>query len=190
MRRYGAGGDPAPSSAACPGQPLLPVWLKPENLQIAGSFKVRGAANKVLSLSQSQLQSGLVAASAGNHAQGLARAARLAGAKATVVMPETTPKTKVDATRRLGAEIVFWGRSYDEAEDHAHQLERQRGLTYVHASDDPKVVAGQGTVGLEILEELPDAAQIIVPAGGGGLISGIAVIVKAINPRIRIVGVQ
>ncbi len=150
------------------------VRLKCESLQRTGSFKPRGALNKMLQLPAEVRQRGVVCASAGNHAQAVAFAAARLGAPALIVMPETTPLVKVSATRQWGAEIVLHGTAFDEATERAQQLQRERGLTYVHAFDDEQVIAGQGTVGLELLEQFPELDTVIVPIGGGGLISGIA----------------
>lgn len=166
------------------------VYIKAENTQRAGSFKLRGAYNKMAALSPEQRRRGVIAHSAGNHAQGVALAARLLGAPATVVMPEYAPLAKVAATKRFGAEVVLHGQSFDDAGAYAQTLQEQHNLTYVHAFDDPLVVAGQGTMGLEILEALPDVATVVVPIGGGGLIGGIATVIRAMKPAIRIIGVQ
>ncbi|KAA3626714.1 MAG: threonine ammonia-lyase [Proteobacteria bacterium] len=166
------------------------VYLKLENLQMTGSYKERGSLNKILCLSDGEKSAGVICASAGNHAQGLAHAARIGGIHAVVVMPETAPLAKVRGTRELGAEVVLWGKSYDEAYRHARELQQQVGYTFVHAFDDPTVIAGQGTVGLEILEQVPDLDVVIVPVGGGGLIAGIATAVKTIKPATRLVGIE
>ncbi len=166
------------------------VLLKLESLQRTGSFKIRGAIRKVLSLSPDERAAGLVAASAGNHAQGVALAARQCGAKATIVMPVRTPIVKVMRTREYGATVILEGESYDEAHSRADEIARERGLTFVHPFDDPAVVEGQGTVGLEIVEDVPDVDVIVVPAGGGGLVSGIALAAKGAKPSVRVVGVQ
>jgi threonine dehydratase len=166
------------------------VYLKPENLQRTGSFKIRGAYNKVSSLTPEERERGVVASSAGNHAQGVALAATAAGIRSTIVMPETAPLTKVLRTRAYGAEVVLAGDFYEAAYARALEIQAERGLTFVHPFDDPLVIAGQGTIGLEILEELPDVDTILVPIGGGGVISGIALAAKAINPRVRVVGVE
>lgn len=167
-----------------------PVYIKAENTQRAGSFKLRGAYTKMAALSPQELARGVIAHSAGNHAQGVALAARLLGSPATVVMPEFAPLAKVAATGRYGAEVILHGRSFDDAGDYARMLQRERGLTYVHAFDDPDIIAGQGTLGLEVLEQLPDMGTIVVPIGGGGLISGVAIVMRALRPGTRIVGVQ
>lgn len=166
------------------------LYLKLENLQLTGSFKERGALNKLLSLSEAEKAAGVIAASAGNHAQGVAHAARLLGIRAIIVMPETTPLSKIRGTRDLGAEIILHGRGYDEAFERASELQLQHGYTLIHAFDDPLVIAGQGTIGLEIIEQLPEVEAIIVPVGGGGLISGIAAAVKAYKPTVEIIGVE
>ena len=166
------------------------VWLKPENLQLTGAYKVRGAYNKVLSLSDEERGRGLIAASAGNHAQGVALAASQLGVQATIVMPCTTPLIKVEATRSHGAQVLLHGNMYDDAYSEARRLEQSRGFTFVHPFDDPAVMAGQGTIGLEIFEELSQVDAVLVPVGGGGLISGVAVALKSLNPRIRVIGVE
>lgn len=166
------------------------VFIKAENTQRAGSFKLRGAYTKMASLTREQLHAGVVAHSAGNHAQGVALAAQLLGAPATVVMPEFAPLAKVAATKRYGAQVILHGQSFDDAGARALQLQQEHALTYVHAFDDPKTVAGQGTIGLEILEVLPDVDTFVIPIGGGGLIGGVASVVRALKPRTRIIGVQ
>lgn len=166
------------------------VYIKPENLQITGSFKLRGALNKVSKLSDDKKKKGLIASSAGNHAQGLAYAAGRLGIKATIVMPKSTPLIKVQATRNYGADVVLFGDVYDEAYEEAKRLEKENDYTFVHPFNDVDVMAGQGTIALEILEELKDVYAILVPIGGGGLISGISVAAKSINPNIKIIGVQ
>ncbi|MCP5420643.1 MAG: threonine ammonia-lyase [Gammaproteobacteria bacterium] len=166
------------------------VYLKLENLQMTGSFKERGALNKILSLNAEQKAAGIVAASAGNHAQGVAHAARIQGIKAVIVMPETTPLAKIRGTQAFGAEIILHGGSYDEAFAKASELRDRWGYTFIHAFDDPAVIAGQGTIGLELLEQVPDLDVLLVPVGGGGLIAGIATAVKATRPEIRVIGVE
>ncbi len=166
------------------------VTLKAESLQRAGSFKIRGAYNKINHMSDVERKRGVIAASAGNHAQGVALAASLYGVPATIVMPEFAPLTKVVNTRSYGAEVVLHGASYDDASAKAHELMAERGMTYVHAFDDPLVIAGQGTIGLEILAALPELTTMVVPIGGGGLISGIAIAMKALKPTVKIIGVQ
>ena len=167
------------------------VLLKREDLQPVFSFKLRGAYNKLRHLSKQQLATGVVAASAGNHAQGLALAAKKMGVSATIVMPRTTPRIKVDAVRARGAEVVLVGDDYDAAAAHADQLVAERGLTYIHPFDDPDVIAGQGTIGMEILRQLPgDLDAIFIAVGGGGLCAGIAAYVKQLRPEIKIIAVE
>ena len=167
------------------------IWLKREDLQPVFSFKCRGAYNKMARLSAAELKRGVVCSSAGNHAQGVALAAQKLGAKATIVMPRTTPLIKVDAVRALGGMVVLHGDNYDAAYEHARELSIARKLVFVHPYDDPEVIAGQGTIGLEILKEHADELDaIFVPIGGGGLIAGIAVYVKQMRPEIKIIGVE
>ena len=166
------------------------VHLKLENFQRTGAFKIRGATNRIATLSEADREAGVVTASAGNHAQGVALAAERAGVEATVVMPKFAPVSKVKATRGYGANVRLEGADYDEAQAYAHELERDLGLTYVHAFDDPAVMAGQGTLGLEIVDDCPDLDTVVVPIGGGGLIAGVAVAIKAQLPDVRVVGVQ
>lgn len=166
------------------------AFVKAENLQRSGSFKIRGAYNKISKLTPEEKQRGVVTGSAGNHAQGVAMAARLHGIKATIVFPEYAPLNKISATKKQGAEVILHGSSFDEAVAHSKELGAEHGYTYVHAFDDPLIIAGQGTTGLEIAEDLPDANVIVVPIGGGGIISGIAIAVKELIPGVRIVGVQ
>ncbi|GGN12955.1 threonine ammonia-lyase [Halarchaeum nitratireducens] len=166
------------------------VHLKFENAQRTGSFKIRGAANRIRRLTDAEREAGVVTASAGNHAQGVALAATRAGVEATVVMPETAPISKVKATRNYGATVELHGVDYDEAQARAHEIEAESGQTYVHAFDDEAVMAGQGTIGIELMEALPTIDTVVVPVGGGGLISGVATAVKGIAPDVRVVGVQ
>lgn len=166
------------------------VFVKAENTQRAGSFKLRGAYNRLLHLTDDERVRGVIAASMGNHAQGVALGARLLGIKATIVMPLHAPLTKVSATKRYGANVVLAGESFDDASAHARELQQQSGATFVHAFDDEHVIAGQGTLGLEVLDALPDVDTIVVPIGGGGLISGVATAVRAKRSDLRIVGVQ
>ena len=166
------------------------VQLKAECLQRSGSFKVRGAINKISNLTPAERAKGVIAPSAGNHAQGVALAASLQGIKSVIVMPKFAPLTKVQATREYGAEVILEGLSFDDAAAHARELSALHGYTYVHAFDDPLVIAGQGTIGLEILEELPNLSTVIVPIGGGGLIAGIATAIHSLNPNVRVIGVQ
>ncbi len=166
------------------------VRLKAENLQHTGSFKIRGASNRLAALTADERARGVITASAGNHAQGLAVAARSHGVRATIVMPRIAPLAKVEATRDYGAEVVLHGESYDEARIEAERLAAERGLLMIHAFNDPLIVAGQGTLGLEVIEDLPEVDTVIVPIGGGGLIGGVATAIKAVAPRVRIIGVQ
>src|SRR5947208_1212271 len=167
------------------------VLLKREDSQPVFSFKMRGAYNKMAHLSTQQLERGVICASAGNHAQGVALAARKLGCKALVVMPVTTPRLKVDAVRSLGGDVVLHGDSYSDAYAHALELERAQGLTFVHPFDDPDVIAGQGTIAMEILRQRQGPIDaVFVAVGGGGLISGVAAYIKAVRPEIRVVGVQ
>ena len=166
------------------------VHLKLELFQRTGSFKLRGATNRIATLSPAEREQGVVTASAGNHAQGVALAATRIGVDSTIVMPEHAPISKVKATRSYGGEVVLHGEDYDEAADRAHEIEREDGKTYVHAFDDDYVMAGQGTIGLEIYENLPEVETVVVPIGGGGLISGIATALKGHDESIRVIGVQ
>lgn len=164
--------------------------LKAECLQRGGSFKIRGAYNKISRLSDEEKKRGVIAASAGNHAQGVALAASLNHIRSTIVLPVTAPLTKIMATKNFGGEVVLEGDTFDEAVAHSRELQKKHGFTYVHAFDDEKIIAGQGTIGLEIIENLPDITTVVVPIGGGGLISGIATAVKALRQNARIIGVQ
>ena len=166
------------------------IYIKPENLQVTGSFKVRGAYNKISKLSDEEKAKGIITSSAGNHAQGCALSAQKLGIKATIVMPKTTPLLKINATKGYGADVVLAGNVYDDAYAEAVRLQEEHGLTFVHAFDDIDVAEGQGTIGLEILDELPDVDYIIAPVGGGGLISGVAVAAKRVNPNIKIIGAE
>lgn len=166
------------------------VYIKPENLQKTGAFKIRGAYNKIIKLDDDAKMKGLIASSAGNHAQGVAYAARKLGVKATICMPAHTPLIKVEATKAHGAEVVLHGEVYDEAYAKAVELQKKEGYTFIHPFDDEDVIAGQGTIGLEILDQLPDVEAVVVPVGGGGLISGIAYALKSLNPAIKVYGVQ
>lgn len=168
----------------------LPLHLKLENLQRTGSFKERGALNKLLTLSETERKRGVIAASAGNHAQGVAFHATQRGIRAQIVMPLATPLVKVAATRAYGAEVILHGATYDEACDEAMRRRVEEGRTFIHPFDDPEVICGQGTIGLELLEQVPDIEAVVVPIGGGGLISGIACALKETNPKIRVVGVE
>ena len=166
------------------------IYLKAECLQAGGSFKIRGAYNKISRLSEVEKKHGVVAASAGNHAQGVALAAQLYGIKATIVLPEYAPLTKINATKNYGAKVILKGKSFDEAMDHSYKLAETEGFTHIHAFNDEKIIAGQGTIGLEIAEDVPQTSVIVVPIGGGGLISGIAIAAKTLLPGVRVVGVQ
>lgn len=166
------------------------AFLKAENLQKSGSFKIRGGYNKISQLSDDEKSRGVIAASAGNHAQGVALAAKLVGIKATIVLPELAPLTKINATRSYGADVILHGATFDEAVAHSRELQREHNYTYVHAFDDEKIIAGQGTIGLEIAEGISGVSVVVVPIGGGGLISGIATAVKTLNPSARVIGVQ
>lgn len=167
-----------------------PIYLKFENEQRTGSFKIRGAYNKISQLPTEDREKGIIAASAGNHAQGVAQSASLLSVKSTIVMPETSPIVKIKATQGYGANVILFGENYDEAYARGRELADTEKKTFVHPFEDPHIIAGQGTVGLEILEEEPEVDTIIVPVGGGGLISGIALAVKTLNLNCRIIGVQ
>ena len=166
------------------------VWIKFENLQFTAAFKERGALNKLLSLNAAQRKAGVVAMSAGNHAQGVAYHAQRLGVPATIVMPQGTPFVKIEHTRNYGARVIIHGEMLTDANDYARELETKEGLTFIHPYDDPKVVAGQGTIALEMLADKPDLEYLIVPIGGGGLIGGMAVAAKHVNPDIHIVGCE
>ncbi|MDQ3990816.1 MAG: threonine/serine dehydratase [Actinomycetota bacterium] len=168
----------------------LTLFVKYENHQPVGAFKVRGNINKVLSLTAEERARGVVTASMGNHGQGVCYAARIAGVGATVVMPEEANPDKVEAMRNLGAEVVFSGRDFEEANEAALELERDKGFVYFHAANDPRIIAGHGTIGLEMLEDVPDLDALVLPVGAGGLISGVALAAKTLNPAIEIIGVQ
>ena len=166
------------------------IFIKPENLQVTGSFKVRGASYMVSQLSEEEKERGVIACSAGNHAQGVALSAQKYGIPSIICLPEGAPISKVEATRSYGAEICLVPGVYDDAYNRALQLKEERGMTFVHPFNNPLVIAGQGTIGVEILNELPDVDVIIVPIGGGGLIGGIAYVAKQLNPNIKVYGVQ
>jgi threonine dehydratase len=166
------------------------IFLIAENTQRSGSFKIRGAYNKISRMTPEERACGVITHSAGNHAQGVALAAKLHGIPATIVMPERAPLTKVAATRRLGAEVILHGATFDDCGAFAMHLQRERGMVHVHAFNDEQIIAGQGTLGLEIVEALPDVMRVIVPIGGGGLISGVALAMKALIPDVMIIGVQ
>ena len=166
------------------------IRLKAEIFQRTGSYKIRGPLNKFAHLSDEQRRRGVICSSAGNHAQGVALAAKLNGMRAVVVMAENATPSKIEATRAYGAEVVLHGTIWDEANEKAKELCEEGGLTYIHPFDDPHLIAGQGTLGLEIYEDLPDVEIVVVPIGGGGLISGVAMALKGLNPRIKIIGVE
>lgn len=166
------------------------VYLKPENMQYTGAYKVRGAYYKISTMSEEARKKGLITASAGNHAQGVAFAAKKYGVKATVVMPTTTPLIKVNRTKGYGAEVVLYGDVYDEACEYALKLAEEKGLTFVHPFDDLDVATGQGSIAMEIIKELPTVDYILVPVGGGGLATGVSTLVKLLNPNIKVIGVE
>lgn len=166
------------------------VYLKPENMQLTGAYKIRGAYYKISTLTEEEKAKGLITASAGNHAQGVALAAARQGVKATIVMPTTTPLLKINRTKDLGAEVVLYGNVYDEACSHALSLAEKNGYTFVHPFDDPAVATGQGTIAMDIFKELPTVDYILVPTGGGGLATGVATLAKLLNPKIKVIGVE
>lgn len=166
------------------------VYFKPENMQKTGAYKIRGAYYKISCLSDEERARGLVTASAGNHAQGVAYAARAFGARAVIVMPTTTPLIKVNRTKSYGAEVVLYGDVYDESAAYAQKLAEEEGLTFIHPFDDPAVATGQGTIAMEIIQELPLVEIILVPVGGGGLAAGVSTLAKLLNPKIRVIGVE
>ena len=166
------------------------VYLKPENMQVTGAYKVRGAYYTISTLTQEERDKGLITASAGNHAQGVAYAAKAYGAKAVIVMPTTTPLIKVNRTKSYGAEVVLYGNVYDEACEYALKLAEEKGYTFIHPFDDLTVATGQGTIAMEIVKELPLVDCILVPIGGGGLATGVSVLAKLLNPNIRVIGVE
>jgi len=166
------------------------VYLKKENLQVTGAFKIRGAYNKIASLSDKQRACGVVAASAGNHAQGVALSASKFGIKAVIIMPESTPLTKVNGVKHFGAEVILAGANYDEAYAYATEYGEKNSLTFVHPFEDEEVIAGQGTVALDILDKCDDLDAVLIPVGGGGLIAGMASAFKAVNPKIEVIGVS
>lgn len=166
------------------------IYLKPENMQVTGAYKIRGAYYKISTLSQEERQKGLITASAGNHAQGVAYAAKAYGCRAVIVMPTTTPLMKVNRTKSYGAEVVLYGDVYDEACQYALELAEEKGYTFIHPFDDPAVATGQGTIAMEIFKELPLVDYILVPVGGGGLATGVSTLAKLLNPKIRVIGVE
>ena len=166
------------------------VYLKPENMQFTGAYKLRGAYYKLSTLTEEERSRGLITASAGNHAQGVAYAAKCYGAKAVIVMPTTTPLIKVNRTKSYGAEVVLYGDVYDEACEHAYELAKENGYTFIHPFDDLAVATGQGTIAMEIFKELPLVDYILVPIGGGGLATGVSTLAKLLNPKIKVIGVE
>lgn len=166
------------------------VYLKPENMQFTGAYKVRGAYYKISTLTEEERARGLITASAGNHAQGVAYAAKIYGAKAVIVMPTTTPLIKVNRTKSYGAQVVLYGNVYDEACAHALKLAEENGYTFIHPFDDETVATGQGSIAMEIIKELPTVDIILAPVGGGGLLAGVSTLAKLLNPNIRVVGVE
>lgn len=166
------------------------VYLKPENMQFTGAYKVRGAYYKISTLTEEEREKGLITASAGNHAQGVAYAAKCYGCRATIVMPTTTPLIKVNRTKSYGAEVVLYGDVYDEACEYALKLAQEQGLTFIHPFDDLDVATGQGSIAMEIIKELPTVDYILVPIGGGGLATGVSTLAKLLNPKIKVIGVE
>ncbi|MDT3498240.1 bifunctional threonine ammonia-lyase/L-serine ammonia-lyase TdcB, partial [Bacillus toyonensis] len=166
------------------------IYLKLENMQLTGSFKFRGAFNKISQLTNEEKERGVIACSAGNHAQGVALSSHLLGIKSKIVMPTSAPQAKVDATRGYGSEVILYGDTFDDAKAKCEEIIKETGETYLHPYDDVEVMAGQGTIGLDILDDMWDVDTVIVPIGGGGIISGIAVALKSFNPSINIIGVQ
>ena len=166
------------------------VYFKPENMQLTGAYKLRGAYYKISTLSDEERAKGLITASAGNHAQGVAYAAKCFGVKAVIVMPTTTPLIKVNRTKGYGAEVVLYGDVYDEACEKAYELAKKNGYTFIHPFDDPAVATGQGTIAMEIIKELPVVDYILVPVGGGGLATGVSTLAKLLNPKIKVIGVE
>ena len=166
------------------------IYIKPENMQVTGAYKIRGAYYKISTLTEEEKARGLITASAGNHAQGVAYAAQAAGVSATIVMPTTTPLVKVNNTKDYGAEVILHGETFDDAAALAAQLSEERGLTYVHPFNDPAIATGQGTISYEIFQDLPDVDVILVPIGGGGLATGVATLAKLLNPNVTVIGVE
>ena len=166
------------------------VYLKPENMQFTGAYKVRGAYYKTSTLTEEEKKKGVITASAGNHAQGVAYAAKCGNMKATIVMPTTTPLIKVNRTKNFGADVVLYGDVYDEACEKAYELAKEHGYTFIHPFDDPAVATGQGTIAMEIIKELPLVDVILVPIGGGGLAAGVSTLAKLLNPKIKVIGVE
>lgn len=166
------------------------LFFKAENTQRTGSFKIRGAYNRIRTLSDDEAKRGVIACSAGNHAQGVAIAATKRGIKSVICMPKDAPQMKIDATKHYGAEVILVNGNYDDAAKESERLSKEEGYVFVHPFDDPYVIAGQGSIGLEILEQVPDVEQVLVPIGGGGLISGIAVAIKTMKPKCKVIGVE
>ena len=166
------------------------VYFKPENLQITGSFKIRGATNKILSLSEEDRAKGIIASSSGTHAQGVAYAAKMLGIKATLVLPENAPQSKIDGTKALGAEVILHGFDSIQRYKKLYEIQDEKGYTLVHSYNDPELIAGQGTSGLEIAQDMPDVDTVVVPLGGGGLLAGVAAALKESRPSVRIVAVE
>ena len=166
------------------------VYLKPENMQLTGAYKIRGAYYKISTMSDEDREKGLITASAGNHAQGVAYAAREYGVRAVIVMPTTTPLMKVNRTKDLGAEVILHGNVYDEACAYAMDMAEKEGLTFIHPFDDLDVATGQGTIAMEIFKDLPTVDYILVPIGGGGLATGVSTLAKLLNPKIKVIGVE
>ncbi len=172
------------------GQTGGKIYLKPENMQYTGAYKVRGAYYKISTLSEEERQRGLITASAGNHAQGVAYAAKLFGVRAVIVMPDTTPLIKVNRTKGYGAEVVLHGEVYDDSCDYALKLAKEKGYTFIHPFDDEVVATGQGSIAMEIIKELPTVDMILAPVGGGGLVCGVSTLAKLLNPKIKVIGVE
>ena len=166
------------------------VYFKPENLQITGSFKIRGATNKILSLSDEDRSKGIIASSSGNHAQGVAYAAKMLGIKATLILPENAPQSKIDGTKALGAEVILYGFDSIQRYKKLYEIQDEKGYTLVHSYNDPELIAGQGTSGLEIAQDFPDVDTVVVPLGGGGLLAGVAAALKESRPSVRVIGVE
>ena len=166
------------------------VYFKPENLQITGSFKIRGATNKILSLSEEDRAKGIIASSSGNHAQGVAYAAKMLGIKATLVLPENAPQSKIEGTKALGAEVILYGFDSIQRYKKLYEIQDEKGYTLVHSYNDPELIAGQGTSGLEIAQDMPDVDTVVVPLGGGGLLAGVAAALKESRPSVRVIGVE
>ena len=166
------------------------VYFKPENLQITGSFKIRGATNKILSLSEEDRAKGIIASSSGNHAQGVAYAAKMLGIKATLILPENAPQSKIEGTKALGAEVILYGFDSIQRYKKLYEIQDEKGYTLVHSYNDPELIAGQGTSGLEIAQDFPDVDTVVVPLGGGGLLAGVAAALKESRPSVRVIGVE